>query len=261
MYNLQEFFGILDGFAPLSLSHRMIERGDYDNSGIIVKSTDKVQRVLFTLDLTLCSINKAKELDCDTIVTHHPAIYTPIKTLGLTSQTLAVCEAIKSNINVISMHLNLDIANDGIDENFAKALGGENASVLQVIDGQLGYGREFKVKECEIDRLVEKLKDKLGTKNIVFYGDKTVKKMASFCGGGSTTANQMVQNGNISADTIITSDMPHHIILSLIESGKNVILVPHYVAEEIGFNKFYKAICEKVKDNITIYYFDDKRFR
>ena len=52
MYSLEKFFSVLDEYAPLKLSHKMIEQGDYDNSGIIVQVKNDVQKVLFSLDLS-----------------------------------------------------------------------------------------------------------------------------------------------------------------------------------------------------------------
>ena len=45
MYKLKEFLNLLEEYAPLLFSHRLIERGDYDNSGIIVENHDKVQKI------------------------------------------------------------------------------------------------------------------------------------------------------------------------------------------------------------------------
>ena len=118
MFNLDEFMAIIEGVSPLSLSHKMIEKGSYDNSGLLVKSTEKIEKILFSLDLSLEVVNKAIELKCDTIVTHHPAIYQPLKSLSITGETAPIVLAIKNQINVISMHLNLDIADDGIEYAF-----------------------------------------------------------------------------------------------------------------------------------------------
>jgi len=82
MYSLKDFFTLLEEYAPLKISHVAIDNGDYDNSGIIVDSHDRVEKVLFTLDLSNLAVKKALELGVDTIVTHHPAIYRPIKNLS-----------------------------------------------------------------------------------------------------------------------------------------------------------------------------------
>ena len=44
MYKIKEFLSLLEEYAPLSYSHRLVERGDYDNSGIIVENHDKINK-------------------------------------------------------------------------------------------------------------------------------------------------------------------------------------------------------------------------
>ena len=51
MCKIKEFLAFLEQYAPLELSYKMIEKGGYDNSGIIVNSGSDVQKVLFSLDL------------------------------------------------------------------------------------------------------------------------------------------------------------------------------------------------------------------
>ena len=79
----------------------------------------------------------------------------------------------------------------------------------------------------------------------MFYGDGVVNKIASFCGGGASHAADAVVKNLTDADTIVTSDMPHHVLLSLLERGKKVMILPHY---------------DITKGNVDAYYFTDKRF-
>lgn len=260
MYSLKEFFEILNDYAPLCISHKMIENGDYDNSGILVKCTNNVKKVLFSLDLSKESVNKAIEYGCDTIVTHHPAIYTPIKSLSIDDETAPITIAVMNKINVISMHLNLDMAKEGIAFNLARAIGGEKHKVLDYIDGEHGYGREFCLS-LTLSELVEKIKTELGTDKVIVYGNDKVEKVATFCGGGATHALDSVLKQKTIADTIVTSDMPHHVLKELIELGKNVVIIPHYASEDYGFNKFYLKLVECVNNKIETYYFEDKRFK
>ena len=170
MYNLEEFFALLEQVAPLSISHKVIEQGGYDNSGIIVKSTDKVEKVLFSLDCSVASVEKAIELGCDTLVTHHPAIYRPVKSLGLDTDTVPIVTAISKGINIISMHLNLDMADSGIDQSLAEGLGAEQVKVLDYVDGAHGYGREF-IANTDTASLKNRIKEVFKTDKAVFYGD------------------------------------------------------------------------------------------
>ena len=260
MYKLKEFLGVLEEIAPLELSKKMIDRGDYDNSGIIIGHHDTVKRVLFALDLTVLAVDEAIKLDCDTVVTHHPAIYNPVKTIDAWSDTRAVMEAAANGINVISMHLNLDVADNGIDECLSNGLGGENARILDLIDEKRGYSREATVKPQSAEEFIKRVKETFNTDKILFYGDGEVKKIASFCGGGASHAADAVKKNLTDADTVITSDMPHHVLLSLIEQGKKVMIIPHYVAELYGFNKFYERVAEKTQGKAQTYFFTDKRF-
>ncbi|MBQ8426371.1 MAG: Nif3-like dinuclear metal center hexameric protein [Clostridia bacterium] len=238
----------------------MILRGDYDNSGIIVKCTDKVEKVLFSLDLSKKVVEYAIENACDTIVTHHPAIYNPIKSLSVDDGSAPVTLAVMNGLNVISMHLNLDMADKGIDYYLSIALGGENHKIIDYLDATYGYGREFNVS-VSLSDFVDKIKDKLGTDKIITYGTGKVNKVASFCGGGASYALDFINNKKTDADTIVTSDVPHHVIKELVENGKKLVIIPHYASEDYGFNKFYSFVEKETNGQIQTLYFEDRRFK
>ena len=260
MYNLQEFFGVLDKIAPLKYSLMQIEQGDYDNSGILINMHDKVERALFSLDLSVAAVTKAKRLKCDTVVTHHPAIYHPVKSLDINGDTAAVALAVKYGLNVISMHLNLDVAAGGIDDGLFQGLGGKDCKFLNGLDDCAHYGREFKVDKtlAEFKKLIEK---NFGTKKTLVYGNlkNNVGLAASFCGAGSEYALAYARAFG-KADTIVTSDMPHHVLKELTERGKQVIILTHYASENYGFKRFFKTVTGQVFGKADTFYFEDKRF-
>ena len=258
MYKLHDFMGVLEQVAPLSCSHKMIERGDYDNSGIIVQNSNEVNRVLFSLDLSLDAVNKAIELNCDTIVTHHPAIYMPIKSLGVDQSSKPLLLAIKNGMNVISMHLNLDIASGGIDHSLAVGLGAKGIKVLDLVDDECGYGRLSTLQKQPLQHFVDQVKQTFNTQKIICYGQNEVQKVASFCGSGGSVALSVL--GGQEIDTIVTSDLAHHQLKEMIEQGKNVVIIPHYVSEQFGFNIFYQTISKMANQKIESFYFVDNRF-
>lgn len=259
MYGLKEYLKGLEGFAPLSLSLKMIQKGHYDNSGIIVANHNEIKKVLFSLDLSLECVTRALELDCDTIITHHPAIYAPIKQIGFEGENKALLVAIKKGLNVISMHLNLDVAKFGIDYQLAICMGGNLIGNVDDVDGDCGYGKLVEVDCQDIEQFTERLKKKLSSEKLIAYGNSTVNKIVTFCGAGGSDAVLATKDKKFEFDTVLTSDLAHHYLLELLENQKNVILIPHYVAESYGFEKFY----EYVRDNLSgarAYYFLDKRF-
>ncbi|MBQ8196912.1 MAG: Nif3-like dinuclear metal center hexameric protein [Clostridia bacterium] len=262
MYNTQSFMQILDKHAPLSLSQKMIEKGSYDNSGLLINNGKPVSKVLFTLDLSLQALKVAKRYGCDTIVTHHPAIYSPISSIDAENgDTAVIYGAINSGYSVISMHLNLDVAKGGIDDCLCKALGGVSYKILEYTDELHGYGREFNLGGITLQKFTANVKKTFGTRKVIVYGGKNtvLNKGASFCGGGSSHALKMVENSKTDADVIVTSDMPHHVIKALVERGKCIVLLPHYTAENYGFKKYFEKIKREAK-GVECFYFEDRRF-
>ncbi|MBO5928062.1 MAG: Nif3-like dinuclear metal center hexameric protein [Clostridia bacterium] len=260
MYSLKEYLSVLESVAPLYLSDEMKKTGMHDNSGIIIDSGKPVNKTLFSLDFTLETVKRAKRLGIDTIVTHHPAIFYPSLTISAVDEgSNAVYHAIKYGLNVISFHLNLDIAENGIDYNLALALGGKNVKVVEPVINGLGYGKEFDVEETDFNTFVSNAKKVFNCKNIIGYkAFNKVKKVASFCGGGANSADSAIVNKKINADTVVTSDVSHHHLRNAMARGVNFVVIPHYVAEEYGFNIFYKEI--KQKTDIESFYYVDKRF-
>lgn len=250
---ISKFLSILEEKAPLYLSKACIDRGDHDNSGIILKASDEVNKVLFTLDLSMDAVEEAIKNKCDCIVTHHPAIYYPISSLSIDNQTCALLSCAKNGISVISMHLNLDMAKDGIDDSLATALGGKNLTVVEDIYNGLGYGKEFTVDDT-FSSFIENAKSILRVKNYFTYGNLNdkIKKVVSFCGGGSSSALKYLGD----ADVIVTTDMPHHVIKEVLERGQKLLLITHYASEFYGFTKFY----DYAKTFIPAVIFDDEKF-
>lgn len=262
MFSINDLFDIVRDFAPIELSYACIKNGDYDNSGIMINAHNQVDKVLFSLDLSNESVKRAKRLGCDTIITHHPAIYYPIKTLDSNGASSAVIKAAANNINVLSMHLNLDVCKQGIDESLAEALGAKHAVVLDAMSETEGYGREFDLNGEAIKDIKNRIEKNLKTKKIITYaklGEK-IFTAASFCGAGGGYVEKMLFDGRLKADLIITSDAPHHVIKEIIECGKKAIIIPHYASENYGFYKFYQSVKEKIEKTAKTYYFEDKRF-
>lgn len=263
MLTINRIYSILDNEAPFIISKEVVKNGGYDNSGIIINTHQEINSVMFSLDLSIECVEKAKKLKCDTIITHHPAIYNPLSSLDVNDVTSkALIRAIEYKLNVISLHLNLDFAEDGIDQNLAKALGATDAKILEKHYQNYGYGREFCLNKTTLFELLKKVKKELGSKRVIYYGSKNFafNKVASFCGAGSSSALKAINTGECDAQVIVTSDAPHHVIKDIVESGRALIIPTHYSAENYGFKKFYEKIASLTKGQILTYYFEDKRY-
>lgn len=246
----------LETYAPLEISRAFIADGSHDNSGVIVDTGDEIRAAAFSLDLSLASVSFAAERGCNLLITHHPAIYYPVSSLKEDDPTgAALIAAIRTGISVISMHLNLDAAKEGIDESLAAALGAQSTEILHRVYGEYGYGRKFEIAETSFSAYLTQVRKTFGSERILGYGEnKKIKTVASFCGGG---AGDVARNADV-ADLFVTSDAPHHVIKEIIERGKNLILIPHYTAEEKGFSLFFNRVAPEL--GVPASYFKDERF-
>ena len=253
--NCKELFLKLNEYAPIELSYKMNERGHHDNSGIIIDCQNQADKILFCLDLTKSSVAYAIEKGCGIIVTHHPAIYRPIKNL-LDEAPVLTCA--KNNISVISMHLNLDCAEFGIDHYLAHGLGGRDVKILDVLGDKVGYGRSYTLDKTA-GEIFEAYKQEFNTQRAMLYGDKNKRiiKVASFCGAGlgDEEVEIALKNG---IDMVVSADIPHHVLLHAVESGLTVISCSHYSSENYGMKKVAEHFCNQLKEKI--YFFDDERF-
>ena len=244
-------------FAPIEFSEAFVKLEDgYDNSGIILETDRDIKRVLFALDLTLGCARYAAEGGFDLVITHHPAIYYPIKRLD-NAGNRALLTLAKNGIGVISMHLNLDIADSGIDCSLAEGLGAKEQRILTAVSGDNGYGRFFEIAPVSLSQFKENIKKTFGTDNVMIFGDRNriISKVASFCGAGCDVGEADLASG---ADAIVSADFKHHVILHALEKGMCVVQMTHYASENYGMKRF----CAAVTKDLGLYteYFEEKVF-
>lgn len=252
---LNEIVKELEKVAPFSLSSEYCEKfGHYDNSGIIINCGNEINGILFSLDFSFTAINTALNGGYNLIVTHHPAIFGAIKNLNaeesILSKKLMLC--IKNGISVVSAHLNLDAAKNGVDYYLMKGMGGIYAKIMDELSCG-GYGRVYQIPEIQFSELCKKTAKEFQTEKSRFYGDdKKVITVASFCGSGTDekSIEFAYKNG---ADVFVSSDIKHHFITELYERGICVIELTHYSSENYGFTQIAKNIMNELTIPCGIY--------
>ncbi len=106
----------------------------WDNVGLQVGDReDVVSRILVCLDITEAIIEEAISSRADFIVSHHPIIFKPIKSLLKDNpQGRIIHKAIKHNISIYCGHTNIDIAPGGLNDYIAHKLGVKETRILDV---------------------------------------------------------------------------------------------------------------------------------
>jgi dinuclear metal center YbgI/SA1388 family protein len=125
---VSELLRILDKLAPFSLAE------PWDNCGLLVgDESAPVVRVLVTLELTDAVLREAADGRCDTVLTHHPVLFSPVRRLVESEgQGRLLLDAIRAGVNLIACHTNLDAAPGGIAEIVGEALGLKNMAPLRM---------------------------------------------------------------------------------------------------------------------------------
>lgn len=212
MAKVKDFYGYLNSIAPFETQE------DWDNSGMLVGDMEaEVKKVAVVLDITHEEIKKAKAIGADLIISHHPVIFNPIKSVTRGSVPY---ELVASSINALCCHTPLDIADGGTNDSLAKLLGIE---VTRTEDPILRLGT---VEPTTAENLAGKIAKALNTK--VRYADagRKIEKIAICTGAGCSLIEAA---GEI--DAFITGDASHHNFLDCIQAGITLIAAGHYETE------------------------------
>lgn len=230
----RDIFDFLCTLAPLELQL------GFDNAGFLVGDMETgVSRVLLSLDVTEEVVDEAVRTGAELIVSHHPFIWTPLKSVtedALTSRKLM--KLIKNDISVISMHTNLDIAEGGVNDVLISLLGAERADTL---DGD-NCGRIGELKEaiCLGEFLVH-CRKVLNVKGLRYVdAGRRVKRLAVMGGAGADAMYDAIEKG---CDTYVTADVKYHQFLEAKELGLNLIDADHFCTE----NPVMPVLAEKLR--------------
>lgn len=232
---VNDIFEFLNDIAPANTAC------DFDNAGILVgdPSAD-VSGAVVALDCTASAIKTAIKNNCELIITHHPVIFDPLKTV-LTGST--VFELIKSGISVISMHTNLDIAVSGVNDCLCRVLEFDNFEKRPASDGYLLNFAELDTP-LSADELARHIKEKLGGSVKFTDSGKNIKRVALCSGSGGGYAFDTAVS---CCDALVTADVKHNIFIDTERLGISVFDAGHFNTEDAVTEPLKSLLSEKFK--------------
>ena len=186
MRTVKDVFIHLNKLADVKLAE------NWDNVGLLLgNNNNEVNKVLVCLDVTTDVVEEAIANDVNLIVSHHPLIFKPLKSLDFTSdfKSRIIRDLIKNDISVISFHTNLDSATLGLNDYLAKLLKLEDIQVLfeHNLDKTAGLGRIGKLSSpLKYSDFITYLKDKFSLENVaaVIGDEKEISTVALLGGSG-----------------------------------------------------------------------------
>lgn len=228
----------------------------WDNTGFQIGNSEKqVDKILIALDLDEKILEIAIKGEYDMIITHHPLIFSPLKTI--TSQApkeKLILDIIKHDIIVYNAHSNLDLSIGGVNDVFADLLDMENTKPLHLINETTdiyGYGRVGDIGKTSILDLADKVKDKLDLENLIIYGDrsKPIDRIAVCGGSGSDFIMDAYRSG---AQAYITGDIKYHEAQLAYELGMIIIDPGHFHSEKIVLPKIEEYLNRELEKKVNI---------
>ncbi|HHW46812.1 MAG TPA: Nif3-like dinuclear metal center hexameric protein [Clostridiales bacterium] len=229
---------ILEKIAPLEIAF------DYDNVGLIIGGTQKqVRRALLTLDCTKNVVEYAIEHKVDVIITHHPVIFNPIKSID--SDTV-VYKLVQNDICCIAMHTNLDLANGGVNDRLCEKLALKNP--VGIIPAKCeGYYQARLAKlesEFDVEEFVNYVKQKLSLNSVRFTkGEGPIKTVAVCSGSGGDLLSEVIASG---ADAFVTADVKHSTFVKADELKFTLIDAGHFETEDVVIEPLLKTLQEQL---------------
>ncbi|MDR1602588.1 MAG: Nif3-like dinuclear metal center hexameric protein [Tannerella sp.] len=116
----------IERLAPLPLQE------GFDNAGVQTGDVEQeATGALLCLDVTENVVDEATVKGCNLIVSHHPLLFKPIKSLtGNTYVERCLIKACKRDLVIYAAHTNLDNAYGGVNYRLAEQIGLQHVSIL-----------------------------------------------------------------------------------------------------------------------------------
>ncbi|XP_050304649.1 NIF3-like protein 1 [Anthonomus grandis grandis] len=238
---LQEVLKKLQELAPLKTAE------SWDNVGLLVEpdSNVNVNSVLLTIDLTEEVVEEAVGIGAQLIISYHPNIFRPLKTVTQSTwKERIIVKCIKNNIAVFSPHTSWDAMQNGVNDWLGSAFSVSSSKPI-IPNGEIesiGMGRFLTLEQpLPLKEVIDKIKKHIGIPHIRLGLAKTknleslISTLALCAGSGaSVLAGQ-------SADLYLTGEMLHHDVLDATQKGISVILCNHSDSER-GYLKTFQKL-------------------
>ncbi|HIZ66404.1 MAG TPA: Nif3-like dinuclear metal center hexameric protein [Candidatus Blautia pullicola] len=238
----KEIIRVLEEHYPLSYAE------SWDNSGFLAGDPQwEVKKIFLALDVTDETIEAAAKVGADMMITHHPLIFSGMKSVRADDLTgRKIIRLIENKISSYAMHTNFDVL--GMADLSGDLLGLTNRQVLEVTyqeaGRQEGIGRVGSLERpmCLKD-FGAFVKERFSLPFVKLYGNPmTMLERAAICtGSGKSLLKDVLKSG---AQVYVTGDMDYHNAIDAVAQGVCIVDAGHYGTEYL----FMEYMEEKLKD-------------
>ena len=224
----------IDSIDPsdVALNGLQVERGDHE-----------IEKVAFSVDVSMESIRRAGEEGADLLFVHHGLFWG--KPYRLTGRLYRLVEfLIKSGIALYAVHLPLDMHGKyGNNAGIAEKLGLREVTPFGEYHGlKIGFKGRLKepvgMKEVET-RILEHGESPVAR---LPFGKELIESVGIVSGGAPEIVSEAVREG---LDLFITGDASHTVYHEALEGRMNVLFAGHYATETWGV----RSLRDYIKEN------------
>ena len=235
MATAKELYAFLDGAFPKSLSCA------WDNDGAMCMSDPEreVKRVLLALDVTMGAVDYAVSEGFDVIVSHHPLIFTPMRSInGCDVKSRVITKLMRNGISAFSFHTRLDAVCGGVNDTLCEVLGVQNVEPFML--GNESLARVGTIAPISGKELAMLVKEKLSADGVSYTcPDKTVSKVVVVGGAGKDFIDAALDSF---ADALITGEVSYNAAIDAADSGLCLVCAGHFFTENPVLTALEKQI-------------------
>ena len=208
---------------------------NWDNCGILAGDPNaEVTKALLALDITSPVIDEANAFGAELIISHHPVIFDPLRSVGRNS---TVGKLLRYGISAICTHTPFDMSPCGMNKGLYDLLSGplglcpmDKSLPLEDMGNGMCIGRIYDLNApLEPKDMAVRLKAALGCTVVRYTGGGYIRRAAISSGAGSSMVNDAIAGGY----ALITGDLRHNNFVDAINAGISVFDCGHYHTEII----------------------------
>ncbi len=229
---------------------------DFDNVGLQVGRIDKeVKKIYLALDATEQVISQAIEIGVDLLITHHPLIFSPRK--SVTNEDFIgrrIVKLLQNDVSYYAMHTNYDVL--GLSQLLSDTIGLIEPKILWVTEErngiENGIGRVGNLQTTvSLEECCGIVKNKLDLSSVKVFGEMShkIQRVAVSPGSGKDAIEFAIEK---QADVLITGDIGHHAGLDAMEQGLSIIDAGHYGTEYIFEQDMQKFLEKELQDVVIV---------
>ncbi len=243
--SVEQIIKIMDRLVPPWLAE------EWDNVGLQIGNPRlPARRIWIALDPGTEVIEAACQKEVDLLITHHPLIFKPLKTIDFDTPGGSIIQmAAQHQLAIFSAHTNFDIVSDGVNDILAQRLGLKQPEILQPVkvetpvqsemsspagvEEAYGIGRIGALdKSRSLKSLVSMVKKKLKLDFVKVAGNPGLKvsRVALCSGSGSSLMPSFLSS---KAEVYISGDIHYHNARDAESENRAIIDIGHFASEHL----------------------------